>query len=290
MRAADGGRLRAYAELAKPEITFIVVLTVAAGWWAARSGLAGNAWPLLLALAGAGLASGGTGALNMLVERAADARMDRTRRRPLPAGRVAPAAALVFGTSTLAAGLVLLAAASNPLAAFLAALTSLLYLFAYTPLKPRSGACVLVGSVPGALPPVIGWAAARGRLDVECAALFAIQFLWQVPHLTAVAWLHRRDYERVGWRLLPPGDPDGARTARRIAGYGIALVAASLLIPAHLTAPGPLYFTGTGALGLLFFLAAFRFALDRSTDSARLVFAASTIYLPGVLALFALAR
>ncbi len=278
---------RPFVELTKPEITAVVLATVTAGYWAGAKVV--DPGTLLLTLLGAGLASGGTGALNMLIEQDADARMDRTRRRPLPTGRVRPFHALLFGVTSLVAGLLLLAGAVNWPAALLTALTSALYLFAYTPLKRVSDWCILVGSVPGALPPVIGWAAATGTLELEAGILFLIQFFWQIPHLTAIAWLYKEDYARVGFKLLPAPDPKGLRAAVRVVGYGILLILVSLA-PAWLATLPPLYFTGAVALGFAFFLAMFRFAVDRDRSSARWVFAASMAYLPGILALYALTR
>lgn len=278
----------AFVELTKPEITAVVLATVAAGYWAG-AGSAISPRILLLTLLGAGLASGGTGALNMLIEQDQDGRMDRTRRRPIPTGRIRPFHALLFGVTALVAGLLLLAGTVNILTAVVTALTSALYLFAYTPLKRVSDICILVGSVPGALPPVIGWAAATGTIGVEAGILFAIQFFWQVPHLTAIAWLFKEDYARVGFHLLPAPDPKGFNAARRVVGYGVGLILVSLS-PAWLTVLPPLYFTGAVALGFLFFLAMFRFALDRDRTSARWVFAASMFYLPTILLLYALTR
>ena len=278
----------AFIELSKPEITAVVLATVAAGYWAG-AGSAIDPRILLLTLLGTGLASGGTAAINMLIEHHEDGRMDRTRRRPIPTGRIRPFHALLFGVTALMAGLLLLAGTVNMLAAALTAITIVLYLFAYTPLKRVSDICILVGSIPGALPPVIGWAAATGSVGTEAGILFLIQFFWQVPHLTAIAWLYKEDYARVGFHLLPAPDPNGFKAARRIVGYGIGLILVSLA-PAWLTVLPPLYFTGAVALGFLFFLAMFRFAFDRDRSSARWVFAASMLYLPAILALYALTR
>ncbi len=275
-----------YLTLTKPEITLMVMATATAGFWAGHTGeLNLSQW--LHTLAGVGLACGGTAALNMLIERQDDARMRRTRVRPIPAGRITPGHALWFGLATFALGCLWLAVKVNLLSAGLTILTTGLYLFAYSPLKHRTEHCLLVGAIPGALPPVIGWAASAGTVGWGAGVLFLIQFLWQIPHFISIAWLNREDYANVGWRMLPAPDPDGRRTALRICVYGSLLIAASLL-PAYFDTTGKLYLIGAVTLGFLFFLLNFRFAFDRSTQAARWVFTASMIYLPALLLLFAL--
>lgn len=263
-------------------------MTVAAGWWAVRPG----GLPvsrLLLTLLGAALASAGTGALNMAVEHTRDARMLRTRGRPIAAGRVTPFSALAFGVTALAAGLLVLAGTGTVAAATLAALTAGLYLFVYVPLKPRTDWCVLVGAIPGALPPLIGWAAAGGGFAQEAAMLFGIQYFWQVPHFTSIAWIHRADYARVGWKMLPSPDPDGARAASRVL-FHAAWMAGAGLMPAYLEGMPGFYTGWSMALGFIFMLVAVRFWMDRTVETARWVLRGSLIYLPAILALFALAR
>ncbi len=274
--------------LAKPEITFLVLATVLAGFRAGTAGpldLPRLAWALL----GADLASAGTAALNMLLEHPWDARMRRTARRPIPAGRIPPLHASWFGGVAMGAGTLILAVHGGWLAAALAMTTSLVYLLVYVPMKRTSAWCVVVGAVPGALPPVIGYAAASGTIGPEAVALFLIQFAWQVPHFTAIAWLHRADYARVGWRMLPDRDPEGLLAARRIVGWGFGLLAVSF-VPAYFDTTGGLYLTGAFVLGFLFFLFEVRFWMDRTEAAARAVFAASMIYLPAILLLLAIAR
>lgn len=274
--------------LGKPEITFLVLATVLAGFRAGSTGPM-DVPRLLWTLLGAGLASVGTAALNMLLEHPWDARMRRTSRRPIPAGRITPLHASWFGGAAAGAGVALLAAQTGPLAALLAALTTAIYLLAYVPMKRTSDWCVVVGAVPGALPPVIGYAAATGRIGPEAVALFLIQFVWQVPHFTAIAWLHRADYAQVGWKMLPANDRDGVAAARRVLGWGFALLAVSF-VPAYFESTGGLYLTGAFVLGFLFFLFEIRFWMDRTEAAARSVFAASMIYLPAILLLLALTR
>jgi len=282
-------RTEDWITLGKPEITLLVLATVLAGYTAGSAAGPLDLRRLVWTLTGAALASVGTAALNMLLEHPWDARMRRTSRRPIPAGRITPLHASWFGGVAAGAGVAMLWIHGSPLAGLLTALTTGIYLLAYVPMKRTSDWCVAVGAIPGALPPAIGFAAAAGRICPEVVALFLIQFTWQVPHFTAIAWLHREDYARVGWKMLPAGDPDGAAAARRVVGWGLALLAVSF-IPAYFDSTGGLYLTGAFVLGFLFFLFQIRFWMDRSDATARSVFVASMVYLPALLLLLGLAR
>ncbi|MFN2384351.1 MAG: heme o synthase [Gemmatimonadota bacterium] len=275
--------LRDYATLCKPRINALVLVTTAVGYVVAARGQA--QWALLAwTLAGTALAAGGASALNQYVERDADGRMRRTAGRPLPAGRMAPARALAFGLTLAVTGVVLLVLKVNATVAFLGLATVVLYVAVYTPLKRRTGLCTLVGAVPGAIPPMMGYAAATGVVDAGAWALFGILFLWQLPHFLAIAWLYRDDYARAGFPMLPVGDPDGAATGRQIALYSLALIPVSL-VPTLLGMTGGLYFFGALGLGLLFLAAGLAMALERARPNARRLLLASVAYLPALLAL-----
>jgi len=280
------GRLSAFVALTKPRIALTVLMTVATGF---ILGARGGSLPstFILTLLGTGLVAAGASALNQWLERSRDSRMRRTARRPLPSGRVRPAEAAAFGVGLGAVGVVMLAVGANPTAAAVALLTLLLYVFVYTPIKPLTTFNTAVGAVPGALPPVIGWAAATGRLGVEAWSLFLILFLWQFPHFLAIAWVHREDYARGGHLMLPAVDPTGALTGRQAVTHALALVPVGLL-PAVIGLAGPWYFAGSLALGLFYLAAAVRFWLDVSDRNARRLMVASFLYLPAVLALLLL--
>jgi protoheme IX farnesyltransferase len=284
--ASAAGGLSDYLELTKPRVTSLVVATTAAGFYL---GSRGAMDPVLLAhtLFGTTLVAGGTSALNQVLERDSDARMERTRRRPLPDGRLQPLPALAFATALSAAGLIYLAVAVNLLTAVLAAVTLASYVFLYTPLKSRTTLATLVGAVPGALPPLGGWAAAAGQLDPGGWALFAILFLWQLPHSLAIAWMYRDDYARAGFRLLPVVDPEGGSTVRQVVGNALVLIPVSLT-PALFGVAGPIYFYGAMLLGAGLALASAGLARSRSRASARRVVLASVAYLPALLLLMAL--
>jgi protoheme IX farnesyltransferase len=282
-------RFADYLELTKPRIAVLVLFTVAAGYWLGSAGptdLVG----LLNTVAGTALVAAGASVLNQLLERHSDARMRRTDQRPLPAGRVLPAEALVFGLALGGLGLAYLALlVGQPLTVALAALTFVGYVVVYTPLKRLTVWNTLVGAVPGALPPVIGWSAARGALDAEIGAVFLILFLWQVPHFLAIAWIYREDYGRAGLRMLPVADAAGNRTARHMVGFCAALVLASLA-PVLLYSAGPVYLVGAALLGVAFLAATLGFWCERTAAQARRVLRASLLYLPLVLALLLLER
>ena len=277
-----------FVALTKPRVVVMVLVTTLVGYYL---GLAGSAdyLRMLHLLIGTLLAAGGTLALNQYRERDLDARMDRTRTRPLPAGRLQPIEAWLFGVGLTMLGTAYLAALVGPLVALVTMATTVLYLFAYTPLKVRTPLCTLVGAVAGALPPVAGWAAARGDVAPGAWVLFAILFLWQLPHTLAIARLYRDDYARAGVRVLPVVDPDGASTERQVVLACVALVCVSLL-PAAAGWTGPIYFAGALLLGLAFSAIGVVQALLPSPRAARHVLLASLLYLPLLLGLLALDR
>ncbi len=210
--------------------------------------------------------------------------MRRTANRALPSGRIAPAEAAIFGGVLALSGAAILLLGANLLAASVALATLVLYVFVYTPLKPLTTLNTVVGAIPGALPPVIGWAAAAGRLGLEAWTLFLIVFLWQFPHFLAIAWIHREDYKRAGFRMLTVRDAGGRLTGRQAVSYALALVPASLL-PATIGLAGPIYFAGSLLLGLLYLGDAVRFWIDVSESRARRLLVMSFFYLPAILLL-----
>ena len=274
-------RLAGFLALTKPRITFLVVLTTLVGFLVATP----RPVPVLLllhALVGTALAAGAAGALNQWAERRLDAEMRRTARRPLPSGQLAPLEAAVFGVGLTAAGTAYLALTANGLASALAAVTVASYLLLYTPLKRVTSLATVVGAVPGALPPMIGWAAARGRLGVGAWVLFGILFLWQMPHFLALAQLYRADYARAGFRMLTVEDATGRGAGRQAALYALALVPVSLL-PTPLGLAGPVYFLGALALGIAFLAGAVAMAVDPSNPgTTRRLFHVSLLYLPAI--------
>jgi protoheme IX farnesyltransferase len=271
--------------LTKPRVVVMVLVTTVVGYYVGLTGAPD--WARLLHLIlGTLLSAGGTLALNQYWERDVDARMERTRLRPIPDGRLQPIEALLFGVGITGVGLLYLGAFVNTLAALVTGTTVVLYLFAYTPLKLRTALCTLVGAVPGALPPVTGWVAARDDLGVGAWVLFGILFLWQLPHTLAIARLYRDDYARAGVRLLPVVDANGASTERQILSGCFALLAVSLL-PTLIGLAGAVYFVGALALGVVFIVVGARQALAPSLTAARHVLFASLLYLPAVLALLA---
>jgi len=284
--ALPGGRFAAwpatladYWTLTKPEVNFLIAMTTLAGFYlGSRPG--GLDFLLLVhTVLGTLLVASGTATLNQYVERRYDARMRRTARRPLPAGRLAPPRALCFGILLSLAGGLYLAYAVNWLASALAAITLLSYLLLYTPLKRRTPLCTLVGAFPGAVPPLIGWAGARGSLSAEAWVLYAILFLWQFPHFLAIAWMYREDYNRAGYQMLPLNDRNGSSMAWQVVLFSFALVPISL-IPTWLGFEGIAYFLGALVLGLGFLFYGTRLALDRSNSLARQVVLGSVVYLP----------
>ena len=267
-----------YLALTKPRLNFLVVATSAAGYYLGSTGSV-DMVSMAEAVAGTALVAGGAAVLNQLYERDTDALMRRTRMRPLPAGRVGPNDALVFGLALSAAGLALLAARANWLSAGLALATLITYLAIYTPMKRRTPLSTIVGAVPGALPALIGWTASRGRIDLSGAALFAIVFCWQLPHFMAIAWLYREDYSRAGFPMLPVIDPEGKRAGKQAVYWGFLLVLASLE-PTFSGLAGNAYFAVALLLGVALFWLAVRFASARNEATARALFYGSITYLP----------
>jgi protoheme IX farnesyltransferase len=275
-------------ELAKPRITAMVVFTALVGFVSAGDGpIRGTV--LAAALLGTGLVAAGAAVLNQVLERDTDALMDRTRHRPLPAGRVAAVEAVVFGAVVTLAGHALLLGGCGPLPAAVAFVTWTSYLFVYTPLKRRTPIATLVGAVPGALPPVIGWTARSGSPDQGAFILFAILFLWQVPHFLAIAWMYRDDYAKGGFPMLPVLDQEGSFTARQAVVHSLALLLVSLL-PAAAGFAGPVYLGGAFLLGVALTLFALRLLSHRTRPAARALFLASVLYLPALCSLLLAAR
>jgi heme o synthase len=280
-------RIADYLELTKPRITALVLVTAAVGY-AVGGGGALSAANFLLFMAGTALLCGGASSLNQYLERDADARMNRTSRRPLPAGRVTPQDALAFGLTISAVGLVVLAGV-NLLTLGLGAASLLSYVLAYTPLKRVTSLCTVVGAVPGALPPLMGWAAARGSLGPAGWGLFAILFLWQLPHFLAIGWLYREDYARGGFPMLAVNDRDGSSTGRQAALYATALLPVTLGA-GLLASAGQAYLWGALVMGLAFLGCALAFLRKRSVVAARRLFLVSVIYLPLLLGLMVFDR
>lgn len=285
--ALEGGPFpfSVYLELTKPRLTLLAVATTAVGLHLGAVGPV-DAGRWVATLVGAALVGGAGGALNQYLEWTLDAKMVRTQRRPLPSGRLAPRAARTFGLLLGGAGLAVLGLWVNAPAAGLGAATLVSYLALYTPLKTRTPLCTLVGAVPGALPPLIGWAAACGTLDVGGWVLFALMFLWQLPHFLALAWLYREDYARAGFKMLPAMDPTGRAVGRQIALSCLALVPVSL-VPTVLQVTGGVYFSAALVLGLAFLGMGTAAAVAQTTQAARRLFVASITYLPGLLAFMA---
>ncbi|MFN2533085.1 MAG: heme o synthase [Pyrinomonadaceae bacterium] len=271
-------KVSAYCELTKPRITFLIVLTSAAGFALATRGSLDYV-SLLSALFGIALLSSGIATLNQYAERDLDGLMRRTADRPLPAGKLLPIEALAFGVMLTLFAEIYLLLFVNPLSALLGLTVIAGYLFGYTPLKTRTSLSTLVGAFPGAVPPLIGWTAARGTLNVEGWVLFAILFLWQFPHFLAIAWMYREDYGRAGILMLPVVEPDGRVTAQQIVVYTLMLIPVSLL-PTLLGVSGKVYFVGAIILGLLFLYSSVRAAFSMSRQHARRLLLASVIYLP----------
>lgn len=277
-----------FLELTKPRLSLLVLVTTAAGFWLGMQDPS-QVWRLIPTLLGTALVVGGANTMNEWMERAEDALMRRTQHRPLPARRLAPQAAVRFGAVISVAGILVLGLCVNLLSAGIALISWMSYVLAYTPLKPRTSLCTLVGAIPGALPPVIGWTAARHALGVGAWALFAILYVWQLPHFLALAVLYRDDYARAGFRMLPLMESDGWMTARQIVLYGVVLLPASL-VPTMAGLTGAAYFYGALLLSLVLFIVAARAAWIRSLPSARQLFRASVLYLPLLLGLLAVDR
>jgi len=270
--------MKDYIALTKPRITWLILMSTGIGYFfGAKAGW--NWLTLVHTILGTMLLASGTAALNQWYEREADAKMRRTKERPLPSGRLEESKALLFGMLISLAGFFELQVCVNELAALLGAATLGSYLFLYTPLKKRSPHSTTIGAIPGAMPPLIGYAAASGKLNWEALVLFAILFLWQFPHFYAIAWMYREDYERAGILMLPVVEPDGQSTARRILVYSLVLIPISLL-PTFIAMAGNIYLFGALAIGLLFVYASARISFDRTRQEARRVLLASVVYLP----------
>jgi len=287
LAVSAGSRAADFAELAKPRITSLVLVTAAVGF--AVGGQGSIDWlAFFVFMAGTAFLCGGASTLNQYLERDADALMERTRRRPIPGGRIRPEEALVFGLALSAAGLAVLAFV-NALTLALGAASLVSYVLAYTPLKRVTSLCTVVGAVPGALPPLMGWAASRGSLGAAGWGLFAILFLWQLPHFLAIGWLYRDDYARGGFPMLAVTDRDGASTGRQAVLYATALLPVTLAA-GLLASAGAGYLWGGLVLGLGFLACAAAFAWKRTVGSARRLFLASVLYLPLLLGLMVFDR
>jgi protoheme IX farnesyltransferase len=286
--AVQTARLSDLLELTKPRITSMVAVTTAAGFVMASP--AGLDFGLLLhALVGTCLVAAGAGALNHVVERDVDARMRRTAQRPLPSGRLDPDLGLLWAVLLAVSGVTWLALTVNLLTSLLGALTLAAYVFVYTPMKRLSSLATIVGAVPGAVPPMMGWTAAQDALQPGAWVLFAILFLWQLPHFLAIAWMYRADYERGGMPMLPVLDPQGTRTGRQAILYAAALVPVSLL-PTPLGLTGGVYFAGALLLSLGFLAASVAFQRQCTNLTARKLLLVSVFYLPAILAVMLLDR
>ena len=289
--------MRPYIELTKPRITWLILMSTAIGYFFGLPGAANwkaflgaiRIFPLLHTVVGTGLMASGTAALNQWLEREADRQMRRTAARPLPTGRVPAGRALLFGIALSVAGCLELWLGVNRLAALAGAVTLVSYLFLYTPLKQRTWWSTTIGAVPGALPPVIGYAAAAGALTRQAWVLAAILFIWQFPHFYSIAWMYKDDYARAGIRMLPVIDDDGRFTARQIVIYGMALIPVSLT-PVFFGMSGAAYAIGALVLGLWFLYSGVRVALERTIVRARRVLVTSVLYLPLIYGLMLLDR
>ena len=286
---ARSGVLSAYWSLTKPEVNFLIAITAAAGFWmGASASVAHFPWASLVhTLIGTVLVASGAAALNQLIELRFDAQMRRTARRPLVLGRIEPPHALWFGISLSVIGTIYLAVTSNTMASLLSILTLLAYLFLYTPLKRKTPLCTLIGALPGATPPLIGWAAACGHLDGNAWLLFAIVFLWQFPHVMAIAWMYREDYARAGYGVLPAGNSRDRFIAWQTLLPSLALLVVAVVPPIRGESE-IVYLVGVLVLGSVFLWYSARFAFRMSAVSARQLLFASILYLPVLFALLAL--
>jgi protoheme IX farnesyltransferase len=284
--AAEKGWVAVYADLFKARLTSLVLLTTAVGFYLGSRGPV-DFMLMCQALLGTALLASGGAALNQLLEREYDAQMRRTQDRPLPTGRLRPETVLMVGCVSALVGLGYLAQAVNLLTAVVGAVTLVCYLFVYTPLKRVTWLNTLAGAVPGALPPVMGWTAARGELGSEGLALFAIQACWQVPHFMAIAWIYRDEYARAGFKMLPVIDPQGRRTARLAVTFTLGLLTVSVY-PYLLHLAGPIYLFSAAVLGLSFVWLAVQFARGLTVARAWQLFYVSLLYLPLLMAVMVL--
>jgi len=275
-----------YADLVKARLTALVLLTTLVGFYAGSAGPM-DYWKLVHTMLGTALLACGASALNQFLERELDARMRRTEGRPLPSGAMTPDSVLLLGVILSAVGLLYLAFAVNALTSFLGAVTLASYVFVYTPLKRVTTLNTLIGAVPGAVPPLMGWTGATNQMSAAGWSLFAILFLWQLPHFMAIAWLYREDYARAGFKMLPVVDPEGRRTAAQAICHSFGLIPVSLF-PSLLGVTGIVYFGGALLLGIGFLVFAIRFSRALTAERARHLFIASILYLPALLGLLVL--
>jgi protoheme IX farnesyltransferase len=280
--AAEKSWAAVFADLVKARLTTLVLLTTAVGFYAGERG-AMNFALMFNALAATALVAAGASALNQLLEREYDAKMRRTQDRPLPSGRMQPTTVAIFGGVSSVAGLAYLALAVNLLTSLIGAITLVSYLFIYTPLKRVTWLNTAIGAIPGAMPPLMGWTAARNELSGEGWALFAILFFWQLPHFFAIAWMYRDEYAKAGFKMLPGVDPDGSRTAHQAVSNTLALLAVSLC-PFAFKMAGTIYLAGAIVLGAGFLFCAIQFSRQLTLAHARILFLASILYLPLLLA------
>jgi len=279
----DKGRVAVFGELIKARLSCLVLLTTLVGFYVGSRGTM-DYLLMIHTLLGTGLVAGGAAALNQLLERKHDARMRRTEDRPLPSGRLQPDTVLMFGGFCSVAGLVYLALAVNLLTSALGAITLASYLFVYTPLKRVTSLNTAVGAIPGALPPLMGWTAARGEINAEGWSLFAILFFWQLPHFLAIAWMYRDDYAAAGFKMLPVFDAGGQRTGRQTVSHTLGLLPVSLC-PFLFQLAGVVYLAGALVLSTAFLWHAIQFSRELTLARARKLFYASIIYLPLLLGL-----
>ena len=267
-----------YIELTKPRLVLMILITTAAGFYLGTSGAVN--WMLFgHTLIGSGLTAAGVLGLNQYLERDVDSKMTRTQQRPLPTGRMHPMEALLFCIFLTGSGMLYLTCLVNPLSGFVISLIAVSYLFVYTPLKRKTALCTLIGAVPGALPPVVGWVAAQNTLSGQAWVLFAILFLWQLPHSLAIAYIYREDYASAGLKLLPVIHPDGISTRHQIVINCLALFGVGLL-PTLFNIAGGFYFFAALLIGGMFLASGIYFQKTRSVKSARYVLHASLLYLP----------
>ena len=286
--ALDRSRAMDYISLTKPELTILSVLTALAGYYMGAGGVLEGAG-LIHTLLGTAMVGGGSGALNQYIERRYDAQMKRTENRPLPSGRIAPREALLFGLLLSCGGIVYLAACVNMLTALLAAVTCVTYLSLYTPLKRLTPLATLVGAIPGALPPVMGWTAATNEINSGAVILFGILFFWQMPHFLSLAWMYRKDYARAGYRLLAVLDTGGRRSATQAILHTCLLIPVSLLL-VRWGGSGMIYGVSAAILGAGFLLFSILLLLRRTSVAARRLFFASLMYLPALMLAMVLDR
>ena len=268
----------AYYELTKPNITFMILISTALGYFIGGNGIS-DYQHFILTLLGSCMISSGAGALNHFAESESDKVMYRTSLRPIPAGIISSKNAMIFGVALVLIGSGLLYSFVNPLTCVLALITALMYLFVYTPLKKLTWLNTSIGAIPGSLPPIGGWVAATGALDPEAWILFAILFLWQHPHFYAIALMFKDDYKKAGLKMLPVEEPDGARTNRQIIWHALLLIPVSVM-PVYINLLGMIYFWAALFLGIGYLLSGFMLAKQYSVNNARLVLKVSVFYLP----------